>query len=84
LAELPDEAVFRYDGTVQGLTYALTEAILAEAPRLAQMSAAAEAYCASMSWDEIAEQTLDVMRKVLNAGRDVMPKPVAHELTPRE
>ena len=84
LAELPDEAVFRYDGTVQGLTRALTEAILAEASRLARMSAAADAYGASMSWDEIAGQTLEVMRKVLNAGSDVTPKLAAHALPARK
>ena len=84
LAELPDEAVFRYDGTLQGLSYALTEAILAEASRLARMSAAADAYCASISWEEIAEQTLDVMRKVLNVGGDVTPKPAVHALSARE
>ncbi len=50
LAELPAEAVFRYDRTVQGLTSALTEAILAEDSSLARMSAAAAAYSASMSW----------------------------------
>lgn len=66
LVELPDEAVFRYDGTVRGLTCVLTEAILAEASRLARMSVAANAYCASLSWDEIAERTLDVMGKMLN------------------
>jgi glycosyltransferase involved in cell wall biosynthesis len=69
LAELPDEAVFRYDGTVHGLTCALTAAILAEASTLVRMSAAADAYCASISWGEIAEQTLDAMHKVFSAGQ---------------
>ena len=67
LAELPDEAVFRYDGTVQGLTRALTEAVVADSATLARMSAAAHAYGASLSWGEIAEQTLAALREVLGA-----------------
>lgn len=77
LAELPTEAAFRYDCTVQGLTSALTEAILAEDSRLARMSAAADAYCASMSWPEIAEQTLGVMRRLLNPGTGVAEGPAS-------
>lgn len=73
LAELPDEAVFRYDGTVQGLTRALTDAILAEDSRIARMSAAADAYCASTSWPGIAEQTLGVMHEVLNSDTEAAP-----------
>jgi glycosyltransferase involved in cell wall biosynthesis len=67
LAELPDEAVFRYDGTVEGLATVLAEVILAAPSRLAQMSAAADAYCASLSWDKIGEQTLAAFGAVHNA-----------------
>lgn len=84
LAELPAEAVFRYDGTVQGLTGALTEAILAEDSRLARMSAAAEAYSASMSWHEIAGQTLNVMRASLNHGNGVVPELATRPLAARK
>ena len=84
LAELPDEAVFRYDGTVHGLTCALMQAILAEDSRIAEMSAAADAYCASISWHEIAEQTLRVIREVLNSGIDVAPTLEAHALSVRQ
>jgi hypothetical protein len=84
LSELPDEALFRYDGTLEGLRCALAEAVLAEASTLARMSAAADAFCASRSWDEIAKQTLDVMRKVLNADSNVTPKLAAHALSTRE
>jgi glycosyltransferase involved in cell wall biosynthesis len=73
LAELPDEAVFQYDGTVQGLTQALTEVILADHSRLSRMSAAAHTYSASTSWSEIAEQTLEVMGQVTGAATGVSP-----------
>lgn len=74
LAELPDEAVFRYDGTVHGLTRALTEAIRADRSRLARMSVAALAYSATTSWSEIAEQTLAVMRQAIDASTDATPR----------
>ena len=77
LAELPGEAVFRYDGTVAGLTRALTEAILADSVTLDRMAAAADAYCAAMSWGEIAEQTLAALRRVLGADADLTAGPPA-------
>lgn len=57
LAELPDDAVFRYDGTVQGLTGTLTSIAETEAAVLAKMSAAALDYCAATGWNEIGERT---------------------------
>ncbi|HLH83381.1 MAG TPA: glycosyltransferase [Trebonia sp.] len=65
LAELPDDAVIRYDGTVQGLTGALTSIALADASVLAAMSSAASAYCAAISWSEIAERTLTEISEML-------------------
>jgi hypothetical protein len=84
LAELPDEAVFRYDGTVAGLTRALTEAIVADSVTLDRMAAAADAYCAAMSWGEIAEQTLAALRTVLSAGVDVTAEPLARAWSAKE
>jgi glycosyltransferase involved in cell wall biosynthesis len=84
LAELPDKAVFRYDGTIAGLTRALTEAILADSATLGRMSAAADAYCAAMSWGEIAERTLAALRKVLSAGVDVTAEPAARAWSAKE
>ena len=81
LAELPDEAVFRYDGTVAGLTRALTEAILADSATLDRMAAAADAHCAAMSWGEIAERTLAALRKVLSV--DVTEEPAACAWSPK-
>jgi glycosyltransferase involved in cell wall biosynthesis len=72
LAELPGEAVFRYDGTVAGLTRALIEAGVADSATLARMSAAARAYGAQLSWGEIADQTLAALGRLLNADVDVM------------
>jgi glycosyltransferase involved in cell wall biosynthesis len=72
LSDLPEEAVFRYDCTVQGLAHALTEAVLADHSRLARMSKAADAYSASTSWSDIAEQTLAVMRQVIGPVKNAI------------
>jgi glycosyltransferase involved in cell wall biosynthesis len=58
LAELPDDAVVRYDGTVRGLAGALSSVIVADSSVLGKMSSAAYAYCAETGWSEIAERTL--------------------------
>ena len=68
LAELPDDAVIRYDGTVPGLGAALSSVILADASVLAKMSSAAYAYCAATSWSEIAERTLREIASGLNSA----------------
>jgi glycosyltransferase involved in cell wall biosynthesis len=65
LAELPDEAVTRYDRTVTGLTSALMDLIRADADTVAKMSDAGYSYCASLSWDSIARKTLDEMKQTL-------------------
>jgi glycosyltransferase involved in cell wall biosynthesis len=65
LSELPEEAVIRYDKTLQGLTSALSEILLADADVLAKMSATAYAYCASISWRSIARKTFDEMNLIL-------------------
>lgn len=71
LAEFPDEAVIRYDGTVQGLVGALIRVTLADAEVLAEMSAAARAYCSTITWPEIAETTIDKMTQILTGGSRV-------------
>jgi glycosyltransferase involved in cell wall biosynthesis len=58
LAGLPDDAVVRYDGTTRGLRGALADLIVADPTVLAKLSSAAQAYCATSSWDEIAGKTL--------------------------
>jgi glycosyltransferase involved in cell wall biosynthesis len=65
LSELPDDAVIRYDGTAHGLTDALSDLLLVDAAVLAKMSAAAYAYCASISWQSIAQKTFDEMSLIL-------------------
>lgn len=57
LADLPNGALARYDGTIPGLTGALADVIGAEASVLAEMSAEAYDYCSSISWTEIAAAT---------------------------
>ena len=64
LAELPDDAVLRYDGTVQGLTDALTSIAQTDGAVLAKMSAAAFDYCAVTNWSEIGEKTFKAMREI--------------------
>ncbi len=65
LAELPDEAVIRYDRTVDGLINALTDLIYADSGVLAKMSTAGYAYCESISWESIARKTFAEMSLTL-------------------
>lgn len=69
LAEFPDDAVIRYDGTSQGLGSALASVITADASVLAKMSSAAYAYCATTGWSEIAERTLAEIARCLGDGK---------------
>jgi glycosyltransferase involved in cell wall biosynthesis len=67
LAELPDEAVIRYNRTGHGLTNALADVIRADDGVLAKMSDAGYAYCASLSWESIARKTLNEMNQALSS-----------------
>ncbi len=69
LTHLPEGAVHRYDGTVEGLTGALADMIVADASVLAKMSAEAYAYCSSISWSEIGSATLNSMKHLLGNSR---------------
>lgn len=64
LANLPDDAVFRYDGTVAGLTNALREVLRVDTSALADMSKLAYEYCATLSWPEIGDRTFEEMAKL--------------------
>jgi hypothetical protein len=64
LAELPDDAVLRYDGTVRGLTDALTSIAQTDATVLAKMSAAAFDYCGATGWSEIGEKTFKAISEI--------------------
>ena len=68
LAELPDDAVIRYDGTEAGLASALAAIITADASVLEKMSSAADAYCSATTWSEIAEKTLFEMAATLGGA----------------
>jgi glycosyltransferase involved in cell wall biosynthesis len=68
LAELPDDAVVRYDGTALGLRGVLASIIVADAGVLAKMSSAAYEYCAAMSWSQIAERTIGEIARCLVAS----------------
>jgi glycosyltransferase involved in cell wall biosynthesis len=65
LAELPDDAVVRYDRTTQGLTNALADLVRTDSAVLAKMSDAGYAYSASLSWASIAQKTFDEMSLIL-------------------
>jgi glycosyltransferase involved in cell wall biosynthesis len=67
LAELPPQAVIRYDGSMPSLVAALTDAARVSRPALAEMSAAATAYASSTSWPEIAARTLSEMASLLGS-----------------
>jgi glycosyltransferase involved in cell wall biosynthesis len=67
LANLPDEAVLRYDGQVSMLTAALARLACADGEILAAMSAAASDYASRVTWQDIAERTLAEMDSVLGA-----------------
>jgi glycosyltransferase involved in cell wall biosynthesis len=65
LADLPDQAVLRYDGEVAGLADALVRLACADDQALAAMSAAARSYASRTTWQEIAERTVSEMSSVL-------------------
>lgn len=67
LAELPGDAVLRYDGTTPGLAQALERIVSAEGTALAAMSAAAVRYTSAEAWPEIAMKTVAEM-ELLVAG----------------
>jgi glycosyltransferase involved in cell wall biosynthesis len=75
---LPREAIVSYDGTLEGLTSALTVVARAEGSTLANMATAGRAYAAKLSWHEIAARTKSEMDAVLgckarSGGRDEAP-----------
>jgi glycosyltransferase involved in cell wall biosynthesis len=58
LADLPDAAVIRYDGSLTGLTAALAGACRADKAALAAMSRAASQYSGEHDWAEVAARTM--------------------------
>jgi glycosyltransferase involved in cell wall biosynthesis len=79
LADLPDQAVLRYDRSAEGLADALSTLARADRAILAAMSAAAVNYVAKTTWREIAEETAAQVYLVLggNSEADVRDRPVA-------
>jgi O-antigen/teichoic acid export membrane protein/glycosyltransferase involved in cell wall biosynthesis len=69
LADLPDQAVLRYNGGIPGLAGALARLARADRRVLAAMSAAASEHLSQTTWEEIAERTAIEMRLVLSNGR---------------
>lgn len=65
LANLPDAAVFRYDGGIPALTDALAHLARTDSEMLAAMSAAASSHATKITWHEIAERTMTEMLYVL-------------------
>jgi glycosyltransferase involved in cell wall biosynthesis len=67
LADLPDDAVVRYDGSTPGLAAALAWAAGAQPDELAAMSAAALAYTSRYSWADVAATTIAEMAAMAQA-----------------
>lgn len=65
LADLPEQAVFRYDGAVRQLTAVLMRAARTDGETLAAMSAAARDYSSRATWRDIAERTMSEMSALL-------------------
>ena len=65
LAEIPDQAVLRYNGETPGLAAALAQLARADGATLASMSAAADGYASRTTWEEIAKKTKAEMLSVL-------------------
>jgi glycosyltransferase involved in cell wall biosynthesis len=65
LADLPGQAVLRYDGEIRALTAALTRLALVDSKTLAAMSAAALDYASGRTWQESAEKTMAEMISLL-------------------
>ena len=78
LADLPDQAVLRYDGRVTALAAALVRLARADDDMLAAMSAAAHGYAFRTTWQEIAERTTFEMVSILGDVPDagVRSRPV--------
>jgi glycosyltransferase involved in cell wall biosynthesis len=68
LADLPDQAVIRYDGKVSSLTSVLVRTAYTSDEILDAMSAAARTYAAGVSWQDIARKTMAQMTSLLAAG----------------
>ncbi|MGH3257778.1 MAG: glycosyltransferase family 4 protein, partial [Streptosporangiaceae bacterium] len=79
LAGLPEDAVVRYDGSVDGLVSALAEIGYADRSRLAEMSAAALCYSEQASWPQIATVMLAAMQSVVSDAHreDTRPRAAA-------
>jgi glycosyltransferase involved in cell wall biosynthesis len=65
LADLPDTAVIRYDGSINGLSGAMTRIAMADRSILAKMSDSALGYAYRLSWREIASKTECEMTAIL-------------------
>lgn len=66
LTDIPAAAVFRYDGSITGLTEALLSASNADLETLRGMGEAAVAYTAGATWVQAAETTAAEFRRLMN------------------
>jgi glycosyltransferase involved in cell wall biosynthesis len=64
-AELPDEAVRRYDGSVGGLVAALEDVAGWSSVRLAAAGAAARGYTQRFTWEGAADRTITALEEAL-------------------
>ena len=66
LAGLPDTAVIRYDGSINGLSGAMTRIATADTSILAKMSESAIEYAYRLSWRDIASKTKSEITAILS------------------
>lgn len=67
LADLPDAAVVRYDGSISGLTSVMTQMAMTDRSILVKMSESALQYAYRLSWQDIASETKSEMVAILGA-----------------
>ncbi len=75
LSDIPSTCAWRYDGSHSGLAEALLQAATTSTERLADMSVAAHAYVATLSWGDAARATRDVFHEAVASleGKKVLP-----------
>lgn len=67
LGDLPDTAVIRYDGSINGLSGAMTRIAMADTSILAKMSESAIGYAYRLSWRDIASKTQSEITAILSS-----------------
>lgn len=70
LDEIPAACAWRYDGTINGLRAALSEAVSTSPERRGAMSEAAQRYASQLSWSVAARATYELFSEVLRLNAE--------------